>query len=196
MLQDIRPAIVSMVLFTLILGLGYPLAITAASRLLFAHQASGSLLTDARGQVVGSSLIAQGFVKPQYLHPRPSAAGAGYDPMNSGGSNLGPLDQKLIDRVKAGADAVRQAEGARDIPADAVTTSGSGLDPDISPAYARLQAPRIAAQRGLALADVQAIIDAHTARPLLGFVGQPAVNVLMVNRALDAHAGMPHPKAP
>src|SRR5271165_4014428 len=147
MLQHIRPAIVSTVLFTLVLGLVYPLAMTGLIGAVLPAQAGGSLVTDASGRVIGSSLIAQGFAKPQYLHPRPSAAGNGYDPMNSGGSNLGPLDKKLADRIKGDAAAIAREAGGRPIPADAVTTSGSGLDPDITPENAYLQASRVAANR-------------------------------------------------
>jgi K+-transporting ATPase ATPase C chain len=116
--------------------------------------------------------------------------------MNSGGSNLGPLDSKLIDRVKADAAAIARQDGGKPIPADAVTTSASGLDPDVSPQNAGLQAARIAARRGVSPSTVQAVIDQHTSPPLLGFIGQPAVNVLMVNRALDARFPMGHPAAP
>jgi K+-transporting ATPase ATPase C chain len=196
MLNLLRPAIVITALLTLLCGIAYPLAITGVSHAAFPAQAGGSLIRDERGQVVGSTLIAQAFAKPGYLHPRPSAAGAGYDPMNSGGSNLGPMDPKLWDRVKGDAATYRKdnpvagVTGA--IPADAVTASGSGLDPDISPANAALQAPRIAAARGLPTSVVTDIIAAKTARPWLGFVGQPAVNVLAVNRALDAMQAKAH----
>jgi len=195
MLAHIRPAIVSVVLFTIVLGLGYPLAMTGLIGAVLPVQAGGSLVKDGSGQIIGSSLIAQAFAKPQYLHPRPSAAGNGYDPLNSGGSNLGPLDKKLIDRVKGDADAIAKSDGATSIPADAVTTSASGLDPDVSPANARMQAARIATARGVAPAAVQALIDSTTASPLLGFIGDPAVNVLAVNRALDARFPMAQPKA-
>ena len=196
MIQALRPAIVSMILFTLVLGLAYPLAMTGAIGALMPFQAGGSLLKDAGGQVIGSGLLAQGFARPEYLHPRPSAAGNGYDPLSSGGSNYGPLDKKLIDRVKGDADSIAKLEGVRDIPADAVTTSASGLDPDISPANARMQAPRIAGARGVSSADVQNVIAAHTVHPMLGFIGQPTVNVLGVNRDLDARFPIGHRKAP
>lgn len=194
MLQQVRPAIVMMALFTLVLGLAYPLAMTGAAGLLFPHQSGGSLLKDASGQVIGSSLIAQGFAKPEYLHPRPSAAGNGYDPTSSAGSNLGPMDQKLIDRVKGDAATIAKDAGGLPIPADAVTTSGSGLDPDVSPANAHLQAARIASTRGVSAAQVQAVIDAETKAAVLGFIGEPRVNVLAVNRALDARFPVAHPK--
>jgi K+-transporting ATPase ATPase C chain len=189
MLSDIRPAIVSTVLFTAILGIGYPLAVTGVAKLAFPAQAEGSLVRNEAGQVVGSALIAQPFAKPEYLHPRPSAAGTGgYDPTASGGSNYGPLNADLARRVRADAAALRASTGHQEIPDDAVTTSGSGLDPDISPAYALLQADRIARARGVPAARVRAVIAAHVRGPALGFLGQPAVNVLMTNRALDSVA--------
>ncbi|MEI9891414.1 MAG: potassium-transporting ATPase subunit KdpC [Caulobacteraceae bacterium] len=149
MLSEIRPAIVSTVLFTLILGVGYPLAVTGVAKVAFPWQAGGSLVTDAKGQVIGSALIAQPFARDEYLHPRPSAAGAnGYDASGSSGSNYGPLNPDLAKRVKTDAAALRASTGHDEVPDDAVTTSASGLDPDISPAYARLQADRIARARG------------------------------------------------
>ena len=185
MLSEIRPAIVSTVLFTLLLGVGYPLAITGVSKLAFPYQAEGSLVTDAKGQVIGSALIAQPFAKDEYLHPRPSAAGMGYDASNSGGSNFGPLSTDLAKRVKGDAAALRASTGHAEIPDDAITTSGSGLDPDISPAYAALQAERIAKARGTPAETVRKVIMDQTQQPFLGFIGQPHVNVLMTNLALD-----------
>ena len=194
MLSEIRPALVSTVLFTLALGLGYPLAITAISQVAFPFQANGSLVKDASGKVIGSALLAQPFAKDQYLHPRPSAAGAnGYDPTSSGGSNYGPLNPDLAKRVKGDAEALRKSTGHQEIPDDAITTSGSGLDPDISPAYARLQVDRVARARAIQTAAVAQIVDANTKQPFLGFIGQPAVNVLAVNRALDERYPMAHP---
>jgi potassium-transporting ATPase KdpC subunit len=138
------------------------------------------------GVVVGSTLIAQNFAKPEYLHPRPSAAGAnGYDAAGSSGSNLGPMNPDLAKRVKDSAEALRPEAGSAAIPADAVTTSASGLDPHISPAYAHLQAARIAKARGLPLGRVEQIISLQTKGPTFGFLGQPRVNVLKVNLALD-----------
>jgi len=186
MLSNLRPAIVMIALFTLLTGLIYPMAVTGIAQTLFRAQADGQLVRDASGQVIGSHLIGQGFAKPQYLHPRPSAAGTGYDASNSAGSNMGPLNPKLADRMKGDAVAIRKDAPGMAIPADAVTTSGSGLDPDISPAYAHLQAPRIAAARRASAADVDAMITAQTGGALLGFIGQPHVNVFDVNRALDA----------
>ena len=186
MLSQLRPALVMTGLFTLVLGLAYPLAITGVAQAVFPSQANGSLVRSAGGVVQGSSLIGQPFAEARYLHPRPSAAGDGYNAAGSSGSNLGPLNPDLAERVKTDADAIRAQTGASAIPADAVTASGSGLDPDISPAYAALQAPRIAVARGLTTAQVQGMIDTHTQGRLLGFIGQPRVNVLMTNRALDA----------
>ncbi len=186
MLANLRASIVMMALFTLVFGLAYPLAMTGVAGAVFPNQSRGSLIRDAGGQVIGSALIAQGFAKPEYLHPRPSAAGNGYDPMNSSGSNLGPMDPALAKRMAGDAAAIRKDLPNAVIPADALTTSGSGLDPDVSPQNARMQAPRIAAARHMAVADVQAAIDGATGQPFLGFVGQPHVNVLAVNRALDA----------
>lgn len=190
MISHLRPALVSMGLFTILLGLAYPLAITGVAQAAFPDKANGSLVRDARGQVVGSELIGQVFAKPAYLHGRPSAAGNGYDASASSGSNMGPLNEKLIEREKTDATALRAQFPGAVIPADAVTTSGSGLDPDISPAYARLQAPRIAAARNAPRGEVLAMIDAAVKPPLLGFIGQPRVNVLDVNRALDARFPM------
>jgi K+-transporting ATPase ATPase C chain len=194
MLAQLRPALVMTALLTLLCGLAYPLAMTGVSGLAFPAQAGGSLVRDAKGQIAGSALIAQAFAGPKYLHPRPSAAGMGYDPLNSGGSNYGPLEPKLMDRVKTDAAAYRKDNAVTgQIPADAVTASGSGLDPDISPANAALQAPRIAAARGLPARAVDQVVAAHTAPPLLGFIGQPRVNVLAVNQALDGLQGKAHP---
>lgn len=192
MISAIRPAIVSTLFFTLLLGIAYPLAITEAARAMAPFQANGSLIKDASGKVIGSALIAQAFTRPEYLHPRPSAAGKGYDATSSGGSNLGPLNPDLIKRVETDAAALRKEDGAGVIPADAVTTSASGLDPEISPANARLQAARIALARGIDPAKVEAVIDRNTKGPTWGFLGQPRVNVLEVNLALDAR----YPVAP
>lgn len=186
MLSQLRPAIVMIALFTLLLGVAYPLGVTGLAQLAFPSQADGSLIRDAGGQVLGSALIGQPFAEARYLHPRPSAAGDGYDASASSGSNLGPLNTDLAERIKTDADAIRAETGAGVIPADAVTTSASGLDPHISPAYARLQAARVAQARGLDVDAVQQVIDRNTEGALLGFIGQPRVNVLLANRALDA----------
>ena len=189
MVNQLRPAVVMMALFTLLLGLAYPLAVTGIAQAVFPDQADGSLVRDGRGQVVGSALIGQPFAGAAYLHPRPSAAGKGYDAAASSGSNLGPLNPDLAARVAESAQTIRAEDGPGIIPADAVTTSGSGLDPDVSPAYARLQAARIARARGVPVQQVQSIIEAHIEGAFLGFIGQPHVNVLMTNRALDARFG-------
>lgn len=186
MLSQIRPAIVMVALFTLLLGVAYPFAITGVTQVVFPAQANGSLIHNADGKVVGSALIGQPFAEAQYLHPRPSAAGDGYDASASSGSNLGPLNTDLAERIKTDADAIRAETGATVLPADAVTTSASGLDPHISPAYARLQAARVAQARGVDVGVVQQVIDQNTEGAFLGFIGQPRVNVLLTNRALDA----------
>jgi K+-transporting ATPase ATPase C chain len=185
MLSEIRPAIVSTVLFTALLGLVYPLAITGVAKAAFPFQAEGSLIRDGSGQVVGSALIGQAFAKDEYLHPRPSAAGSGYDASNSSGSNYGPLSADLAKRVKGDAASLRASTGHQEIPDDAITTSGSGLDPAISPAYALLQVDRIAKARGASPDAVRKVISARVEQPALGFLGQPQVNVLLTNRALD-----------
>ena len=194
MLSQIRPAIVSMVFFTALLGLGYPLAVTGVAQAVFPAQANGSLVTDRAGRVVGSGLIGQGFAAPGYLHPRPSAAGKGYDAAASSGSNYGPMNPDYAARVKTDADALR-AESKAAIPVDAVTASGSGLDPDISPAYAERQVQRIADARGVAPARVREVLLAGTTGPMLGFLGQPRVNVLKANLALDARFPAAQPPA-
>ncbi len=186
MLSHLRPALVSMGLFTALLGVAYPLAVTGVAQAAFPAQAGGSLIKDAKGQVVGSALIGQVFATPEYFHGRPSAAGNGYDASASSGSNMGPLNEKLIDREKTDAATLRAENPGVAIPADAVTTSGSGLDPEISPANARFQAPRVAKARGVDEKAVLATIDHYTDQQLLGFIGQPRVNVLALNRALDA----------
>lgn len=184
MLSQIRPAIVATVFFTLLLGIAYPLAVTGVAGAAFPVQAGGSLVRDG-GKVVGSSLIGQAFAGDRYLHPRPSAAGKGYDASVSSGSNYGPLSPDLAKRMAADADTVRHADLVARPPADAVTTSASGLDPDISPAYARLQAARIAKARGAPEDQVRAVIEQSIQAPMLGLFGQPRVNVLMTNRVLD-----------
>ncbi|MET0438386.1 MAG: potassium-transporting ATPase subunit KdpC [Devosia sp.] len=186
MLNQARPAIVSMLLFSVILGGAYPAVVTAAGGALFPAQAEGSFVRNAAGEVVGSNLIGQVTTEPGYLWPRPSAAGDGYNAAGSSGSNLGPLNPVLIERVAADAAAVRAYAPEGAIPPDAVTTSGSGLDPEISPEFAALQVDRIAAARGIKPSLVGALVAANTEAPLLGFIGQARVNVLMTNLALDS----------
>jgi potassium-transporting ATPase KdpC subunit len=176
----------------LVTGLAYPLLVTGLAQLLFPARANGSLVEDGKGRVVGSELVGQGFTAPGYLWPRPSAAGEkGWDASASSGSNLGPTSAKLRARVAAEAARLRRENPAAPgpVPAELVTTSGSGLDPHLSPASARWQAPRIAAARGLALERVQAVIDEASEGRDLGFLGEPRINVLLVNLALDRRFG-------
>ncbi|MGU3457463.1 potassium-transporting ATPase subunit KdpC [Brevundimonas sp. M1A4_2e] len=191
MLNHIRPAVVMIALFTGVLGVAYPFAVTGVAQTVFSEQADGSLVRDKAGKVVGSALVGQTFAEPIYLHPRPSAAGDGYDASSSSGANLGPLNPDLIARVKTDADALRAETGAAAIPADAVTASASGLDPHISPAYARLQAARIAEARGVAVQEVSKVIEQHVEGRTFGVLGQPRVNVLLTNMALDARFPRP-----
>lgn len=193
MMKELGPGLRLMVVFTILTGLIYPAVMTGLCELIFPNQANGSLVT-VNGKVVGSSLIGQSFVKPQYVHPRPSAAGNGYDATQSGGSNLGPTSQKLIDRIKASIKDFRK-ENPRfkgKFPADILTTSGSGLDPQISPAAAEAQAYRIAKERGVSLIQVKELIRDFTDHPSWGFIGEPRVNVLLLNVALDQR--FPGPK--
>ncbi len=166
----------------------YPLVVFGVAQVAFSEKANGSLITDTKGTVVGSKLIGQGFIGEKYFHPRPSAAGNGYDAANSSGSNLGPISQKLHGAVKERVEAYRKENGLKDteaVPADAVTASGSGLDPHISLRNAELQAGRIAKARNLSAEKIGELIRAHTDRAGLGFLGEPGVNVLRLNLALD-----------
>ncbi len=191
MLNHIRPAVVMIALFTGVLGVAYPFAVTGVAQTVFSEQADGSLVRDKAGKVVGSALVGQTFAEPIYLHPRPSAAGDGYDASSSSGANLGPLNPDLIARVKTDADALRAETGAAVIPAAALPASASGLDPHISPAYARLQAARIAEARGVAVQEVSKLIEQHVEGRTFGVLGQPRVNVLLTNMALDARFPRP-----
>jgi K+-transporting ATPase ATPase C chain len=184
---SLRPSLVMTGLFALLLGILYPLAITGVAQVAFPHQANGSLVMD-KGKAVGSALIAQGFTADRYFQPRPSAAGKGYDGMDSSGSNYGPTSQPLVDRVKGDVAKARKQGVGGMLPADLVTTSGSGLDPDLSPEAAYVQAPRVALARNLPLDKVREAIAAQVDRPLIPFLGDPRVNVLALNRALDGAA--------
>ncbi|MGI9147099.1 MAG: K(+)-transporting ATPase subunit C [Chloroflexota bacterium] len=184
-----RTAVLMVVLLTVLLGIVYPLLMTGIAQLAFPNQAGGSLLRDSSGAVIGSSLLAQNFSNPAYFHPRPSTAGSdGYDGAASGGSNLSPTNQKLIDAVSNRAAAYREENGlAVDalVPVDAVTTSASGLDPDISPANALLQVARVAIARKLPESQVRSMVDQYTQGRTVGILGEPRVNVLKLNLALD-----------
>ena len=188
MWSHLVPAFRATLVFTVLTGGLYPVAVTGVSAVLFPRQAHGSLLT-RDGVVVGSALIGQAFTRPEYFHPRPSAAA--YDASASTGSNFGPTNQKLIDRVKASVAQYRQEnpEYTGAIPADAVTASASGLDPEISPANAAIQAARVAKARHGDVAAVQALVDQATTSAWLGFIGEPRVNVLRLNLLLDEHFG-------
>lgn len=202
---------ITLVLLLIVSGV-YPLVVWGLSQVAFKHQADGSLLTNAQGQVIGSALLAQGFTKPEYFHPRPSAAGGGYDPTASGGTNLGPTSDKLINgihkpKLASGKDDPSNFDGVKDlaaayrtenglaadakVPVDAVTRSGSGLDPHISPANAELQAARVAKARNVSEDVVRKLVQDNTQGRSLGFLGEPVVNVLTLNVALDKAAPMP-----
>jgi K+-transporting ATPase ATPase C chain len=181
----IWPAFAILVAMTLITGVAYPALVTAIAQVAFPSQANGSMIV-ANGETVGSSLIGQAFSKPEYFWGRPSAAGAdGYDASGSAGSNLAPTDKRLIERIKADVDRLRAANGGGPVPVDLVTTSASGLDPDISPAAAEYQVARVATARGISEAAVRAAVARHTQQPLLGFLGKARVNVLELNLDLD-----------
>ena len=186
--QQLRPAIVMTVALCLITGFAYPGVVTVLARTVFPRQAAGSLVS-VNGKVVGSALIGQSFTKPWYFHSRPSAAGAGYDATASSGTNKGPTDRKLADTLLAAAiDSAVAHDGAvrGHIPGDMVTSSASGLDPDISPANAHVQVMRVANARVVTPAAIQALVDAHTEGRQFGFLGEPRVNVLLLNIALDS----------
>lgn len=187
MLSQLRPSLTLFAFFMLLTGIAYPFFMTGTAQVLFPAQANGSLVVD-NGAVRGSELIGQNFAADRYFWPRISAAGAGYDAGASSGANLGPTSKKLLDRIAADALRVKAANGVQSLPPDAVTASGSGLDPDVSPAYALLQAGRVAKARNVAEDKVRTLVESQIKWPLLGVFGEPRVNVLALNRALDAMA--------
>ncbi|MGP8271492.1 MAG: potassium-transporting ATPase subunit KdpC [Terracidiphilus sp.] len=170
---------------TILLGLGYPLFVTGIAAVIFPHQASGSLIQLQDGTVIGSSLLAQSFTSDKYFHPRPSAAGNGYDATSSGGSNLAQSNKALVDRIQASIDKLSKENPGKPVPIDLVTTSGSGLDPDITPDAADFQVPRVAKARSISEDRIRQLIAQHTASRQLGILGEPRVNVLELNIDLD-----------
>jgi potassium-transporting ATPase KdpC subunit len=186
MFKELKAGILITVVFTVLTGLMYPLAMTGIVQIVFPRQANGSLIA-RNGKVIGSELIGQNFTKPEYFHSRPSAAGNGYDATASSGSNLGPTNPALTDRLNKGAAAYRQENPSFSgpIPADAITTSGSGLDPDISPGNAVAQCARVASARGVTADQIRTLVSEYTENRTMGLFGEPRVNVLHLNVALD-----------
>ena len=187
--SEIRGAVLGTVILAVVCCGLYPLVVFGISQVAFHQKANGSLIVDKDGTIHGSKLLGQGFTADKYFHPRPSAAGNGYDAANSGGSNFGPTSQKLNDAIKDRIEAYRKENGLKEsdtVPADAVTASGSGLDPHITVRNAQIQAPRVAKARGLDQKKVLEMVRANTEGPDLGFLGEPGVNVLKLNLALDS----------
>jgi len=189
-LRHVGTSVLYTIVSVIVLGLIYPVVIWGIGLLLFHHQAGGSLVYDARGTLIGSELVGQNWTKPQYFHGRPSAAGKGYDPTSTGGTNFGPTSKKLIDGTKSTIAALKKEnpDATGPIPMDLVTSSASGIDPDISPEDAYYQAPRVAKARGIPVESVRAIVASHVIPRQFGLLGEPRVNVLALNRALDAAA--------
>jgi K+-transporting ATPase ATPase C chain len=187
MKENIRIAVVMTIVTTIVFGLLYPLAVTGLGQLFFPAKANGQLI-EKDGKLVGSRIIGQPFSSERYFHSRPSAAGNGYDPVapSGGASNLGPTNRQLMDRVKGDVEKLRAENPGAAVPVDLITTSGSGLDPDISPAAAEFQVPRVAHARGLSAAELRSIVAKHTQERQFGFLGEPRVNVLELNLELDA----------
>ena len=190
-MKDLVTSVLILVFFTIALGVVYPLAVWGLGQLVFPYQANGSLLRNSDGDVIGSELIGQDFTSRGYFHGRPSAAGNGYDAGASSGSNLGPTSKKLIDRINGDAKTLQADNPGTPIPADLVTTSGSGLDPHISPAAAEFQVPRVARERNASQENIRKLVLRLTEGRQFGFLGEPRVNVLMLNLELDKQYGPP-----
>jgi len=186
MKKNLWISIVMTVVTTVLLGLIYPMVVTGLAQVLFPHKANGQLILK-NAKVIGSKIIGQGFSGPAYFHSRPSAAGNGYDAANSGGSNLGPTNQKLLDRVKADVATAHSENPGAPIPIDMVTTSASGFDPHITPANAEFQLPLVAQARGISVEQVKALVSKHTKGRQFGILGEPRINVLELNLDLDDH---------
>jgi K+-transporting ATPase ATPase C chain len=182
--KNLITAVLMTIVTTLLLGIAYPLVVTGLAQVLFPNKANGQLI-ERDGKIIGSRIIGQAFSSPGYFHSRPSAAGTGYDAANSAGTNLGPTNKKLIDAVRAAVEAAKKENPSSPVPIDLVTSSASGLDPHISPAAALFQAPRVARERGVSEGEVRRLVSRHTEGRQLGFLGEPVVNVLELNLALD-----------
>ena len=189
-MKNLFTAILMTIVTTVLFGLIYPLAVTGIAQLVFTDKANGQLIKRTDGTIIGSRIIGQPFSGPGYFHPRPSAAGTGYDAGASSGSNLGPTNQKLIDRIKADVATLQAENPGKPVPIDLVTTSASGLDPHISPAGAEFQVPRVARERGISESEVNALVAKHTEGRTLGILGEPRVNVLTLNLELDGRKPM------